>query len=408
MSPWQGITFGVELEFMTPAPSRSMWRSTTSSAAARYKVAKRLAKMTSLPVGCACNHDSNDVCTMCTDVPIENIFGNAFLINPPRDRTSMPEYACFLFKREYLAGLNDLNAIRSWPAVEVSTPVFGQNELASGLATMKTFFSAMRQMDFNITADESCGMHVHVGVEQGMTLYLAKRIATLAALLEMTLIIPLIAPPRWTSRYAVPIYDGSQASIENVRAGKAADVKAFRQHLPRRSSVSPSEWNDYKPKALYGMLKNIWFCRNLKELSEALRHEDLDRCGLAISLRDRQGRPARHWGSRNFEGTPSTVEFRYSQMTFDHVLLRNWVEVVTRIVDLARAEGAEFKRIAGMIITLNDEAEFNGSAAWKSLLQHVLKLGHRIPDWEAQLAKFERGEYISHLDNKLLLQPENE
>jgi hypothetical protein len=310
---WNGLTFGVELEFMTPTPYQSLWSSKSPAAAARYNVAKLLARRTSLPVACECIHDRDEKCAACADIPSENILGDVGVINRPEATSNAGvKNACFLFKPEFLVHKNALNADRHWPGVEMCTPVFGQGELASGLATMKTVLSTIRQMGLDITTDDSCGMHVHVGVEGGMTLYLAKRVATLVVLLENTLILRLVAPSRWTSDWAMPICQGSQAAVQEGLSGNAADVEAFQQHIPPRSTMYPSKWNSDRPKMYFKMLSTIWFSEDLKDLSSALRKGGISRCGLAISLRDRNNSPARTFTPNDFEGTSSTVEFRYS------------------------------------------------------------------------------------------------
>ncbi|KAL4722079.1 hypothetical protein ACLX1H_010849 [Fusarium chlamydosporum] len=401
---WKGITFGVELEFMTPTPYHSLWSSSAPIAAARYHIANLFAKRTSFPVACECTHEIDEKCPVCTEMDI--LGGVGFISRPEVPTDMMLKNACFLFKPEFFDYRNPVNAQRCWPGVEICTPVLGEGELSSGLATVKTALSTIRQIGVDITADESCGMHVHVGVEEGMTLHLAKKIATLVALLENTLLLPLVAPSRWTTEWTTPICEGSQAAVQDEIPARPEDVKAFQKHVPLESTMYPSTWNGEDPKTFYKMLRTIWACKGLKELSSALKRGGICRCGLAIALRDQEGEPVRIPFADDFEGTPSTVEFRYSQMTFDHVLLRNWTEVVARIVALARAEEKEFKTIVEMIIGLNYEADVCGMSAWKLLLKRVLGLEHRIVDWEAQLEKFERGEYISFLDAELLLQPE--
>ncbi|KAG8669251.1 hypothetical protein FPOAC2_08573 [Fusarium poae] len=403
---WDGLTFGVELEFMAAPPERAHWKLYTPAAAARSNVSKLLSQHTTLPIACECEHFDNEACAVCADIPDKYKVDRVCYIQPGASAESMVADACFLFKYEFLECVKAINAERCWPGVEVCTPILGQAELASGLPTIKTFLSALRKTGAFITADESCGMHVHVGVEEGMTVYLAKRITTLVVLLENTLILRLVAPCRWTSTYARPICDDSQAAEEDTLTIEWADMQDFEKHMPSQSSMRPSKWNNNDPKMYYRMLRTIWSCRDLDNLSMQLRRRGISRCGLAIALRNAEVSRNKLYPRSKYEGTPTTVEFRYSQMTFDHVLLRNWVEVVARIVDLARAQDEEFKKIVQTIIDLNYEAGVQHTSAWKSLLERVFKLEHRIPEWEAQLDKFKQGEYISLLNKRLLLLPE--
>ncbi|CEI69161.1 hypothetical protein FVEN_g4079 [Fusarium venenatum] len=403
---WNGLTFGVELEFMAAPPERAHWKLYTPTAAARSNISKLLTQHTTLPIACECSHLTNEACAVCADIPDRYKAGRICYIQPGASAESMAADSCFLFKYEFLECVKGLNAQRCWPGVEMCTPVLGQAELASGLPTVKTLLSALRKTGALITADDSCGMHVHVGVEGGMTVYLAKRITTLVILLENTLILRLVAPCRWTSQYASPICEDSQAAKKEALNIDEADTSAFEKHVPSQSSMRPSNWNNNDPKMYYRMLRGIWSCEDLSSLAMELRKGGISRCGLAIALRNTDGRRNKLFIRDKYEGTPTTVEFRYSQMTFDHVLLRNWVEVVARIVDLARAEDEEFKKIVETIIDLNYEAGVQHTSAWKALLERVFGLEHRIPEWDAQLDKFKQSEYISLLNERLLLRPE--
>ncbi|CEF88527.1 unnamed protein product [Fusarium graminearum] len=404
---WNGITFGVELEFMAPPPDREHWKLYTPSAGARANVSKLLSQHTTQPITCECEHNPIDICCVCADIPANcKVDARTCVINPPGQiDQSRPATAYFHFMYEYLQCVKDLNAERCWPGVEMCTPILGQAELASGLPAVKDILSGMRKTGVPITADDCCGMHVHVGVEEGMTVYLAKRIATLVVLLENTLILRFVAPSRWVSEYATTICEDSQAAKKEATICPA-ELEAFEKHMPPRSRMHPSKWNSNDPKMYYRTLRTIWSCEDLEVLDVQLRRNGLKSCGLALSLRNYKDRNMRRAGENRYEGTPSTVEFRYAQMSFDHVLIRNWVEVMARIVDLARAQDDEFKDIVSTIIDVNYEAVSQRTSAWKPLLKQVFKLEHRIPDWEAQLEKFNRDEYISLLDERLLLRPE--
>ncbi|CAF3579771.1 unnamed protein product [Fusarium graminearum] len=390
---WNGITFGVELEFMAPPPDREHWKLYTPSAGARANVSKLLSQHTTQPITCECEHNPIDICCVCADIPANcKVDARTCVINPPGQiDQSRPATAYFHFMYEYLQCVKDLNAERCWPGVEMCTPILGQAELASGLPAVKDILSGMRKTGVPITADDCCGMHVHVGVEEGMTVYLAKRIATLVVLLENTLILRFVAPSRWVSEYATTICEDSQAAKKEATICPA-ELEAFEKHMPPRSRMHPSKWNSNDPKMYYRTLRTIWSCEDLEVLDVQLRRNGLKSCGLALSLRNYKDRNMRRAGENRYEGTPSTVEFRYAQMSFDHVLIRNWVEVMARIVDLARAQDDEFKEIVSTIIDVNYEAVSQRTSAWKPLLKQVFKLEHRIPDWEAQLEKFNRDE----------------
>jgi hypothetical protein len=391
MSPkWKNITFGAELEFMTAVPQHYRSSITSPAAAARYHIAKIFGDRTSFPTAVECNHDDGEVCTACFELPKHKVIQGTAYINPGL------KTECFLFKSEHLFFRNKINQDRLWPGVEMCTPVFKERELDSGLPTMKTAFKTLRNSGIDISADQSCGLHVHVGVTYGMDLHFAKKVSTLVVLLENSLLLPLVAQYRAAGTYAQPVSKESAAAyLDGV---PSAAFRAFEKHVPEESTFYPGTWNRHDPNSFFKMLQIIWSAADLRTLSRSLRARKITRCGMAICLRKHNGdRPS--YFDTDFEGTPSTFEFRYSQMTFDHVTLRNWVEVVTRIVSLAQADEGEYKSFTEMIVGVNHEA---GADAWKILLTRF-GLGERIPEWEVQKAMLARAVTIAHLDDELIL-----
>ncbi|KAJ4138358.1 hypothetical protein NW768_002181 [Fusarium equiseti] len=391
MSPkWRNITFGAELEFMTPVPHQYLSSVASPAAASRYHIAKIFAEQTSFPTAVECSHDNYETCTVCFELPKNKVIQGTGYINPGLKTD------CFLFKQEHLFTRSRINQDRLWPGVEMCTPVFKEGELDNGLQIMKTGFKTLRNSGIDISADQSCGLHVHVGVTYGMDLRFAKKVSTLVVLLENSLILPLVAQYRAAGTYAQPVFKESAAAYLDGITSAAS--KAFEKHVPEESTFHPGTWNRDDPKSFFKMLQIIWSTADLKTLSRSLPIRKITRCGMAICLRKHNGdRPS--YLDNDFEGTPSTFEFRYSQMTFDHVTLRNWVEVVTRIVSLAQAEEGEYKSLVEMIVGVNHEA---GDDAWKVLLVRF-GLDERIPEWESQRAMFARRVTIAHLDDELLL-----
>ncbi|EWG45035.1 hypothetical protein FVEG_05977 [Fusarium verticillioides 7600] len=395
MPSFQNITFGVELELMTPLPdSYRMWRFISPCAAARYNMADLLAKRTSLPIAAQCCHAPDDKCTICATVPKENQFNDDCVLQFPEILScgEVVSERCFIFKSEFLEQVHPLSHQRDWDGVEITTPVFHAGELDSGLDTMKTALTNLRQLDLQISTDDSCGMHVHVGVESGMTILLAQKITTLVILLETTLLLRLVAPSRWTGPFSMPIWENSSLAMDMYLHKPLKDPTLFNQHVPCMSTMKPGKWNNWYPQHIYKMLYGVWGSTILADLSMYLKKAGRHRCGFALCLRD--------IGVGNLEGSPSTVEFRYSQMTFDHELLRNWTEILARIVVIAQGDAEEFKGCVEEIVSINGRDDRD---VWKGLMTDVLGLGHRVPQWEEQLKCFERGEYISHLDDELLL-----
>ncbi|KAH7248652.1 uncharacterized protein BKA55DRAFT_513721 [Fusarium redolens] len=378
MPSYPSITFGVELELMTPFPeSYRMWRYISPSAASRFNMADLLAKRTSLPIAAQCTHAPDDRCVICTTVPKENQFSGDCVLQFP-DVLSYGEVVsdrCFIFKSEFLEFAHPLSIKRSWDGVELTTPVFHSGELDSGLPTMNTALTNLRQLGLQISADDSCGMHVHVGVETGMTILLAQKITTLVILLENTLLLRLVAPPRWKSGFSMPICENSSLATDMDLHSPLEDPTALNQHVPDIGTMKPGKWNNWYPKSIYKMFNGVWGSTILADLSLRLKKARVLRCGFAMSLRDHN-------------------------MTFDHGLLRNWTEILSGIVVIAQGDAEKFKRCVEKIIKINGEDDKD---VWKGLMTDVLGLGHRIPQWETQFERFERGEFVSHLDDQLLL-----
>ncbi|KAF5255199.1 hypothetical protein FANTH_125 [Fusarium anthophilum] len=406
MPSFQNITFGVELELMTPVPdSYRMWRFISPSAAARFNVADLLAKRTSLPIAVQCCHPFADRCTICASVPKENQFGHDCVLQFPNILSygDVVVQRCFMFKSEFLELVHPLSKKRDWDGVEITTPVFQAGELDNGLDTMKTALTNLRQLGLEISADDSCGMHVHVGVETGMTILLAQKITTLVILLETALLLRLVAPPRWKGAFSMPICEHSSLAMDMDLHKPLEDPSLLNQHVPCMSTMKRGKWNNWYPKHIYKMLYGVWGSTVLAELSLRLKKVRMNRCGFALSLRGYKicdGETYKINDEDTLEGSPTTVEFRYSQMTFDHELLRNWTEILARIVIIAQADADEFKSCVEEIISINGRDDKD---VWKGLMTDVLGLGHRVPQWEEQLKCFERGEYISHLDDEFLL-----
>ncbi|KAH7222292.1 hypothetical protein BKA60DRAFT_539372 [Fusarium oxysporum] len=368
MPSYQNITFGVELELMTPLPdSYRMWRFISPSAASRFNMADLLAKRTSLPIAAQCCHPPDDRCTICATVPKDNQFSGDCVLQFPEILScgEIVSERCFIFKTEFLELDHPLSKERMWDGVEITTPVFHSGELDSGLATMNTALTNLRQLDLQISADDSCGMHVHVGVETGMTILLAQKIATIVILLENTLLLRLVAPPRWKSGFSMPICENSSLAMDMDLHKPLEDPTTLNQHVPCMDAMKPGKWNNWYPQHIYKMLYGVWGSTILADLSLRLKKHVFigaaSQCLCEITI--------------------------YSQMTFDHELLRNWTEILARIVVIAQADAEEFKSCVGKIISINGRDDKD---VWKGLMMDVLGLEHRVPQWEEQLKRFEK------------------
>ncbi|KAF7549189.1 hypothetical protein G7046_g8429 [Stylonectria norvegica] len=413
--PSPDITLGIEIEFMSPcASSNTEWGKKDPGSAARLHIAELMAKKTNLPIACLCTHEPEDYCPICQRAPSEKMDGfirvlsSGEIIRPKGTETAQNYY---LFETEYLDGLALINKKRAWHAIEMNTPILKHGELVAGLSSMKEVLSALRNMNTEITADESCGLHVHVGAESGMTLLLAKKVISLVFLLEESLLLALCSPWRLASQHAAPIVSKSRVALgiplDDMPATKGPNnVELMEAYIPSEAMKEKAGWNDKNPKALYDMLEMVWSTTSLQQLNLIISRQAFTRAGLYISLRDEKGEVKTPKFAGNLENSSSTIEFRYAQMSFDIVFVRNWAELVCRIVQLAQLDAEQYQDAFREIGKVLDEAKRRKEPAWEKLLK-TLQLENRIGEWGAQIQRYKMNEHISFLDDQLLLKPEH-
>ncbi|KAF7542268.1 hypothetical protein G7Z17_g11731 [Cylindrodendrum hubeiense] len=409
------LTFGVELEFMSPCPpSRQLWVRRGITAAARMNVAQQMAELTALPIACQCTHDpGHETCAIC-DGSESEIHDRIRVLSHGEDFARRPgsqlEQNYFLFKHEHLDGRSYVNSNRDWPGVEISSPIFQAGEWSAGLPTLNTAISALREMDAEITADESCGLHVHIGVQGGMTILLAKKIITLVMILEDSLLFDLVGTSRLANENADAI------NLESIMAKGEIPAHDFAEdptgsdnlmgaHVPPMEAMKPELWNQHDPERFYDMLTKVWSSKSLQRLSMLTKKESSSRGAFDIALRDHTGLPRPPVCHGTFDGGPTTVEFRYAQMSFDIPFIRNWIEVLFHIVRIAHQSPGDFKNSLATIFELTAKTAAENKLAWDAIMEGVLGLGDRIPEWKRQRHLYHTGKEISHLDEHMLLLP---
>lgn len=402
----------------------------------RVHLAGLMAKHTSLPIACRCAHGDKeeDSSSNCHGIPADQIrdnirvYSSAKPVGPNRDfKTNY-----FIFSIEYLRPFERINGRRRWPGVELITPAFTYGELVASLPSVGSAISRLRNIGAQITADESCGLHVHVGIESGMTQLIAKKAISLVMLLEHTLLYPLVAPSRLHSESAQPISERSNAALRrNIKSDPRLE-KVTGQHkgepmtvyipaleeiksdtwtrsvefIPALKEIQSGKWtHSVEPKEFYQTLQAIWDAESLQELDLLIQRSLMTRAGLAIYLRNTAFELAQSWDFRNLEHSPTTLEFRYAQMSFDETFIRNWVQLVCRVVEVAQLGAKEFKEIASKVLSTLDGRKENEQPVWEHLLE-LLSLGHQVNDWKSQLASYKTGGEIAHLDKELLLMSE--
>lgn len=307
-------------------------------------------------------------------------------------------------------------------------------DVAVGLPEFDAALDALHFLEGDTSAQDSCRVKVAAGVQGGLkggeTNLLAKKIATLVMMLEECLLLKLVAPSRGP-RKLHPLRKESKVALgeetEEDLASQWPVSPDYNSHVPPTIVMKPAAWNRSDPGHMHATLQSIWSAPSVVELQYILcarfpkfcdfcfgpsagldptRWWDLnvDDYGLRI-LEERPQDPTHiatqyDWSRER----PTWFYFKHLQTTFKHALVRNWVEVVARVVELAQAGPDEYKRCLETIITiLHDADQGGGGVTWEQLMKHVLKLEHRIPDWRDQIARYEEGEIIEGLSQDGLL-----
>lgn len=426
----QDMTFGVELEFLTPtgavdglADDKNELRLRTRKAFATEMAL--LAKHTPVATLCA-DHKDGPTCAVCDESADAIIHPGVVVLSqerPPQTSSVHPRYQYFLVQHECLSSL-DIQG--EWTGLEISTPILDMSELDDGLPRLSRVLSALRKTGMRVLANESCGLHIHVGTRSGMRLMHAKKVATLVALLEHHVLLALLPYRRSETFSSRSIGQFSRFARHMSRGYVYKDMLAADSHPAMNEHLPPSwtskrlprrPWNYGKPSAFRDTLKLIWSSGTLVELQDGLHLREGGRAGVALYLREPgQGKPPldsnglprsdKHdlQGTEpTYEGAQSTYEFRFPQMSFDGDFIKHWAELCCKMVELAMLPAPQFaallERLTGVLEEIEDK-ESGLQNIWP-----VLGLQHQSPFWAAQLRRQEMDEDISHLDERGFLLP---
>ncbi|PHH67927.1 hypothetical protein CDD82_987 [Ophiocordyceps australis] len=389
------LTFGIELEFLTPSLDGYM-DILGFHAPTRRSIATQLAKLTSLPFAATCDDRDNCICAVCRNVsPDKRVQGVCFFSdNIPAEPVDIaPKYRGFLIQKEKLMGprMDD-----TWRGLELTTPAFSKMEIYHGMPQLRQVIGAMRSIKTRFAANSSCGMHLHVGIEGGMQLLVAKQLVTLVLLLERQLLFRLCGPTRIANKHSQPVADMSRFADEARKAGSSlrSDTAQMKASVPLTiRNLDPRPWNAYSPELLRKILRLVWKTESLLDLMMGLVKPISGRCAFALSLRAGQLQPEMSFdfsGAHTYyNGSPSTFEFRHSQMSFDTIYMRNWAELCCRLVEIATLPPPMFKPQLDRIIKCLPTHGNRGKGQWTDILT-TLGLQHQIADWKAQLACYDK------------------
>lgn len=292
-------------------------------------------------------------------------------------------------------------------------PGFNFAEVAAGLPETEAIIDALHHRRGDVSANRACSVNLIVNFKGGfgnraVNNLLGKKIATLVMLLEESLLLKLVAP----HVYPLPVSKMSNAAQGPWPQGDVVSSE-YASHVPRMEAMEPAAKKNRDLELMYRKLGTIWSAPLLQELQRVLytRNTPCDFNVVVPNDRVEEDLYFRQCQAR-LEGRPvperpetETIRFRfeYMQMTFEHTLLRNWVEIIARIIELALAGPDEYKRCLEAIFRIQYYETNQGSVAWEQLMKHVLNLEHCIPDWRDQLARYEQGEVIGGLSENGLL-----
>ncbi|KFA46044.1 hypothetical protein S40293_07481 [Stachybotrys chartarum IBT 40293] len=384
------LRFGVELEFLVRVPhdidfNGCNYEHRSSGLPLRRRITQTLDEVTSLTFKCQCEHpDSLEHCQTCEGVP------------PARPTPKSPhhiqncplEYRKFMVKYEHIQTDEDRTC-----GVEISSPILSNAELAAGMPMLDQVNTALIDMDLELSVNSDCGLHVHVGSPGGINLLIAQRAVTLTLLIEKALIIPLCTTKErrdqiWGQPVGETSFIKTAAEDSGIMAAALAEgASALRANFPiPEENVRPEDWNANNPQRFYNMLLLLWQCESPKELSDYLKVDEDQRGSVALVLRERPG-------------TSSTLEFRYSAMTFNMQIIKNYTRLCARIVELAKLDvtsfGAKMIEVVKVLRASSRNHRPVDEPLWRLLV--VLGLQRQAPTWYEHVQQLNRGTQL-HLD----------
>ncbi|RMJ01681.1 hypothetical protein CDV36_015622 [Fusarium kuroshium] len=285
--------------------------------------------------------------------------------------------------------------------VSLVGPNFDLANVAAGLLGLKVVLEELPENRGCIAVKDYHRVVLQVGVQGGIESdaanLLAKKIATLAMVLEESLLLKLIAPA--SGRHIYPVNEKSRV-VRDRWPHIGAVSSDYDSHVPPIAAIKPAAWNSRDPEHARRVLTKIWSSPSPEKLQSMLKYHSTN-CAFYLEPEKREYLSQRRPSPRNdlsFKYHPWFC-FRHLQTTFEHRLLRNWVEVISRIVELAMAGPDEYRACLEAIFRIQHDAD-QGGVAWEQLMTHVLKLEHRIQDWRDQLARYEQGEILASLPKK--------
>lgn len=299
-----------------------------------------------------------------------------------------------------------------WVGMEINTPVFQgvqfletPHGIPESLAQLLTALRGTRA-EIKVGLNSRCGVHVHAGYLDGMTLQRAQRVTSLVLVLERTLLRPLCSPQlRANNKHCRPLDSTTRFAAEGERCESLEIV------IPSVRSIMEKHFTPLMKRqaAKRATLQHVW--RTTKEVWHALDLEDMEekmrgvtgyRRSLAVHLRLPKVLPPDDMSDK-FDGTAVTMEFRLLQATADPELLGAWVAIVRAIMQAAahEEEDAYYQFFHSLFRDIIVAEAIPNTETWRLVLLR-LGLDHHIPFWERMLATYDEGDLFPGTEDGIL------
>ncbi|KAH8173663.1 hypothetical protein LIA77_07918 [Sarocladium implicatum] len=335
------ITWGVEFEFCLPssAPGDSTEETNNAASQAALRLlALYLHNQLDLPVAAICQCSSNEPMALtCAACPLGFHLENQMAVfrTPPQfPQYNITRQGHFFFLSTDMVTVDDVN--EDWQGLEISTRAQDLAELQAGIPEIRHLVQGLSRLDKGIAVTDLCGLHIHVGDQDGITLDLAKRIVTLVVLLEEDLLLRLISPDRLECQFFQPITHTSKMARWAQNRDRN-DHAVLSQNILPPGHQQGRYWAESGHKIGH-ILQLLWQCPDIDRLEDGLLSprpfQDSWKSSLFLVVRLKEDSDSED--DDRTEPVHSTIEFRYPQMSFDCDFVQMWTQVATRIVEVAR------------------------------------------------------------------------
>ncbi|KAM3505431.1 hypothetical protein MY11210_007975 [Beauveria gryllotalpidicola] len=251
----------------------------------------------------------------------------------------------WLVKGEH--NLTDVAAYKTWIECELNTPVLAEADVAAAddvdrLPQLGTALAALHAADADApphVCPRRCGMHVHLSLAApgGCTLDYARRVLTLALVLDQSVLYPLCDRAR---------RDLGRPFLSAASLASRADLAV--PHAPRLSARALAHLPPGLVAAEGRALAYLWHAASFDELQLVLEHHRADLHTVAPVLCKHKhaagdgGAPGGGGGA-----TATTVEFRCAQASFSARFVRAWARLVLAAGRVALLPADEYRAALG-------------------------------------------------------------